>query len=391
MASPIDVERLSSMLGAYEAELRPRIGGLLLKAESVDRSSRLVGQAWSGSCMGHHGLLYFQNFESPDFGHRFNVEWGTLHGLPPGWRAITVDEVKGKIRELSSVDLDDLERDYGLFVDDQNRFRDDLLIELIPIELSDGLAKEKLLLSSIESLAFDKKEESEYIANAINSMPRITRDVPAITAGRMLPVHTYYEAIAHKIQQGCNKAEELLNKTKLLLRRVEASTKATEPKEASSISELPQFTPVEVFVSYAHADEDLRSRLAKHLKPLEREGTIKQWYDRQISPGEEFTAEIDDALNRAGLILLLVSPDFVSSDYCWSKEMKRALERHEAREAIVVPIILRPIDWHNTPFAKLLALPRDGKPVTNWTNPDDGLLDVAKGVRMALSKHQHRT
>ncbi len=144
--------------------------------------------------------------------------------------------------------------------------------------------------------------------------------------------------------------------------------------------------PIEVFVSYSHRDEVLHDELAKHLRPLEREGVIQRWHDRRLTAGTEFGDEIDVLLNRAGIILLLVSPDFIASEYCWSKEMKRAMERHEAGEARVVPVILRPVDWHNTPFGKLLALPKDGKAVTSWTDRDTALLDVAKGIRAVASE-----
>src|SRR6185295_11964315 len=78
---------------------------------------------------------------------------------------------------------------------------------------------------------------------------------------------------------------------------------------------------------------------------------------------------------------LLVSPDFIASDYCWGKEMQCAMDRHTSGSAVVIPIILRPVDWHTAPFGTLLALPRDGKPVTTWTNRDDAYLDVAQGLR----------
>jgi len=147
---------------------------------------------------------------------------------------------------------------------------------------------------------------------------------------------------------------------------------------------IPQ--PVQVFVSYSHQDEGLHSELAKHLTPLEREGLIQRWHDRQVTAGAEFGDEIDASLNRADIILLLVSPDFIASEYCWGKEMKRAMERHEAGEARVIPVILRPVDWHKMPFGKLLALPKDGKAVTSWSDLDTALLDVAKGVRVAVSE-----
>lgn len=144
--------------------------------------------------------------------------------------------------------------------------------------------------------------------------------------------------------------------------------------------------PIQIFVSYSHQDEALHNELAKHLTPLEREGVIQRWHDRQLTAGAEFGDEIDASLNRADIILLLVSPDFIASEYCWGKEMKRAMERHEAGEARVIPVILRPVDWHKMPFGKLLALPKDGKAVTNWSDLDTALLDVAKGVRLASSE-----
>jgi hypothetical protein len=72
---------------------------------------------------------------------------------------------------------------------------------------------------------------------------------------------------------------------------------------------------VTVFTSYSHNDEALWDQFAKHLKTLQREGIIKTWYDRQIQAGEEWAKEIDSNLKRARIILLLVSADFIASDY----------------------------------------------------------------------------
>lgn len=148
--------------------------------------------------------------------------------------------------------------------------------------------------------------------------------------------------------------------------------------------------PLNVFFSYANKDEDLRNDLAIHLAILKRQGKIRPWHDRQIIAGQEWAGEIDDNLNTADLILLLVSPTFVASDYCWDIELKRALERHEAREARVIPIILRPVDWSDAPFAKLQALPKNLKPVTTWPNRDEAFLDIAKGLRTVIEDEQKR-
>src|SRR5437660_9443715 len=116
--------------------------------------------------------------------------------------------------------------------------------------------------------------------------------------------------------------------------------------------------PLNVFYSYAHKDEKLRDELGKHLYPLKRQGLIVDWYDRDISAGKEWEQEIDTHLTTSHIILLLISPDFVASDYCYGIEMKCALERHEARNARVIPILLKSVDWQGTPFRKLQVLPK---------------------------------
>ncbi len=147
---------------------------------------------------------------------------------------------------------------------------------------------------------------------------------------------------------------------------------------------VPPTSAVEVFYSYAHADETLRSALEKHLKALQRQGLITQWHDRCIDAGTEWAHAIDTHLSTASLILLLISSDFIASDYCYDLEMQRAMERHHAGEARVIPIILRPCDWQATPFAALQAFPTNGKPITTWLNQDEALLDVVRGIRTVL-------
>lgn len=145
--------------------------------------------------------------------------------------------------------------------------------------------------------------------------------------------------------------------------------------------EKPQSGPLELFYSYSHKDEELRNQLENHLVTLRREGIIKEWYDRRISGGREWKGQIDEHLKSADIILLLVSSDFLASDYCYDVEVKLALERHEAGEARVIPIILRSCDWMTTPLGELQALPKDALPVKKWEDPDDAFLDIAKGIR----------
>ena len=140
-----------------------------------------------------------------------------------------------------------------------------------------------------------------------------------------------------------------------------------------------------LFFSYSHADEGLRDQLEVHLAALHRQGLIDTWHDRRITPGENFADTISEEIEEAKIILLLVSPDFIASDYCYEIETRRALERHEAKEARVIPIVLRPCDWHDLLFGQLLALPKDGKPITQWPNSDEAFLDVVQGIKKALN------
>lgn len=141
-----------------------------------------------------------------------------------------------------------------------------------------------------------------------------------------------------------------------------------------------------VFFSYCHVDEALRDQLEKQLAMLRRQGVINTWHDRRINAGQEINAAIDEHVNSDEIILLLVSPDFIASDYCYNIEMARAMERHQAGDAIVIPVILRACDWHHAPFGKLLGTPQDGKPVTLWPDRDEAFLQVAREVRKVAEK-----
>jgi len=139
-----------------------------------------------------------------------------------------------------------------------------------------------------------------------------------------------------------------------------------------------------VFFSYSHADEALRDQLEKHLIMLKRRGLIDTWHDRRIPAGDNFAHAIDQHLESADVILLLVSPDFLASNYCYDIELKRAMERHEAKEARVIPVILRPCDWHDSVFGQLLATPKDGKPVKSFPDLDEAFLQVTQALKDAL-------
>jgi Zn-dependent metalloprotease len=139
--------------------------------------------------------------------------------------------------------------------------------------------------------------------------------------------------------------------------------------------------PLSVFYSYAHEDEKMRNQLGKYLALSKQQGLINDWYDRMISGGEEWEEKIDTHITTADIIILLISVDFISSPYCLGKELRIALGRHNDGTARVIPVIIRPIEWSRAPFAKLQALPKDGKPVTLWTNREVAWVDVANGIQ----------
>jgi len=135
-----------------------------------------------------------------------------------------------------------------------------------------------------------------------------------------------------------------------------------------------------VALSYAHSDESLRRQLASYLKILERENLLRVWYDRQILAGDRVHEEISNKFQHADMVLLLVSADFLASDYCHDVEMNACLSRHQRGETVVIPIIVRECPWRTGVLGAFSALPRDGKAVTSWRIREEAWTDVAKGI-----------
>jgi hypothetical protein len=161
------------------------------------------------------------------------------------------------------------------------------------------------------------------------------------------------------------------------------STQKTSREQ--DIEEIRETLPIKIFYCYAHKDRDLRDRVDKHLGILKRLEQVVVWCDREIQAGTEWEHEIEEKLNTAHIILLLVSADFIASDYCYGMEMKKALELHRTRRAHVLPILLRPVDWQGAPFATLQMLPTGAKPIMQWEDQDEALENVAKGIRSIVN------
>jgi hypothetical protein len=114
---------------------------------------------------------------------------------------------------------------------------------------------------------------------------------------------------------------------------------------------------------------------------LKREGKLTEWFDRGILPGGDVEKEIVACLAASDLFLALVSPDFLGSQYCYEREMAEAIGRHDTGSMWVVPIILEPCDWRASPLGRFKAIPRDGRPISEWPNANAAYYDVVTELR----------
>ena len=150
------------------------------------------------------------------------------------------------------------------------------------------------------------------------------------------------------------------------------------------MSESRPVPPLQVFLSYSHRDEELCERFLVHLRQLQREGLIQPWHDRRITAGKEWAGAIDENLESAHIVILLVTADFLASDYCNDVELTRAIERSRSGETRVVPVICKPCEWKTSALACFQVLPKDGLPVVDWKTSDHGLDDAVKGLHRTI-------
>jgi len=156
-------------------------------------------------------------------------------------------------------------------------------------------------------------------------------------------------------------------------------------KQKQNFNPLPNTK--KIFISYSNEDvEMVEKRLIRSLKNLERQNKITIWYDKNLQAGEEWDPEIKRQLQEANIILFMVSPDFIATDYIWDVEITKAIERHKRGEAKVIPIICRPCDWKGdaTPLSKLHVIPAKGQPITTFENQDEAWLEVLKAIKKVI-------
>jgi hypothetical protein len=143
---------------------------------------------------------------------------------------------------------------------------------------------------------------------------------------------------------------------------------------------------LKLFISYSHQDEDIKDELLKHLSPLKRLNLISDFHDRKIEPGDKWAKVISDNLANADIVVLLISIDFINSEYCYDVEMDAALDRQADGAAVVIPVIARSCIWKSTKFAPFQALPTDGKAIATWADRDDALRVVAEGIQQVAER-----
>ncbi|KAA0989275.1 toll/interleukin-1 receptor domain-containing protein [Dyadobacter aurulentus] len=138
------------------------------------------------------------------------------------------------------------------------------------------------------------------------------------------------------------------------------------------------------FISYSHNDAEMLTLLHTHLAQLQRDGLVSTWTDREILAGGNLNDSISRSLNNSNIFIALLSPSYIASTYCYEKEFVRAIQRQEEGKLVIVPTIVEPCDWLNTPFSQFKALPKDGKAITTWENKNTAFVDVIQNLRKLI-------
>jgi hypothetical protein len=188
-----------------------------------------VGESWSGSCFGYHSDLHYGRFERPPFHNRFSVEWGCINGMPNGWAPRTPDEVKTEIERRSKDTFEDLEKTDAGLMQQVKTLRDEITMELSPLYSRSDVDREQKMLTELEEMKWDEHAQKEHVVNGINSSPNMTRDFGAISEGRRVPSHTFYEGTAIGVEAHCDLTHKFWGSTKRLLKQLQIKADTAKP------------------------------------------------------------------------------------------------------------------------------------------------------------------
>ena len=226
----LDLEGLRKKIEAQELELAPQLEHLDKIARAVREAGHQVSDSWSGSCFGYHSGLYYRNFEKPPFEDRFSVEWGCLDGVPDGWRDRTAEEVKAEIERLSRASIEELEKVNADVIRQAKALRDEIAMELSPVHSYESFDRESATLVKLEGVKWDDEQKRRYVVNSVNACPNVTRDFGAITEGRRIPSHTFYEGVALAASAHVEELKTFWMDAKRLLKQIEARAETARPR-----------------------------------------------------------------------------------------------------------------------------------------------------------------
>ncbi len=244
-------------------------------------------------------------------------------------------------------------------------------------------------------------------ADTADAQVRVNIDGPVVSRPELLGIVRYNLEVIHrdyKLQPralvyapgepekafGLEELEELSRQRRETVEALLPNKKIINPRIVDLVTPA-QSAPAQVtlFLSYAHDDEKYVEELRKRLRPMERNGTLRTWYDRKLTAGERWKDEILRELKSADIVVCQLSPDFLDSDFCVLTELDEAVKRQESGEAAMVAYVLRVCGWKDEPrLAPFQLLPRDGKELRGWKDKDKFWQAVADGIKEVTRKLQ---
>ncbi|MGA3041725.1 MAG: protein kinase, partial [Bryobacteraceae bacterium] len=169
-----------------------------------------------------------------------------------------------------------------------------------------------------------------------------------------------------------------------------ALTGGTLPRAKPKAEPAKGIGDIEIFCSYSHADRPLRDELVKYLELMRESLLIRTWHDGELIPGQDWRREIEDHLRGADIVLLLISVDFLDSEFVRKYELPIALQRHQQGQALVIPVVMRPVPWNQSGLDFLQALPDKVRPVVLWSPQDLAYVNICEGLFSAVLVWQGR-
>jgi hypothetical protein len=225
---PVVVEQLAKKIADYEQEFGDLVNVISEESEKLIDAAWQVAESFSGSWFGWHSEMYFKDFERPPLGSRFSVEWGAYHGLPPGWRVRSKEEVEAEIERRSGLLFSDLQLRLKALVEVSKQLRDEIVLELLPV-LPANSSPQTEILKEIENLDFGNRAQTEFCSAAHQSSPNTSRDANAVYSGRKLPAHIYYESRAVQFAAFCANSKDLCQKARKLLKLIHTFEPTASP------------------------------------------------------------------------------------------------------------------------------------------------------------------